>query len=67
MGEIKHDVLTMRRAVPTRPSLSKPGGKQAETLLARFMHAEKDGSLAQCIRAVVATNRRQATKANPAV
>ena len=57
----------MRHTVLPHSTFRKPAGKQADALLARFMRAEKNGSLAQCVRAVVATNRRQAAKANPAV
>ncbi|MDZ4103922.1 MAG: hypothetical protein U1E12_19825 [Hydrogenophaga sp.] len=41
---------------------SKPATSQADALLARFMSAEDDGSLAQRVREVVASNRRKADK-----
>lgn len=41
---------------------AKPAGSQADALLAQFMSVEDDGSLAQRVREVVATNRRKATK-----
>lgn len=61
-----HDVGIVRHTMPTSRN-SRSTGKQADALLAKFMRAEKDGSLAQCVRAVVANNRRQAAKSNPAV
>jgi len=39
-----------------RPTLSEPDS-QADALLAQFMAVEKDGSLAQRVREVVASNR----------
>ncbi len=45
---------------------AKPAGSQADALLARFMSAEVDGSLAQRVREVVAGNRRKATPARNA-
>jgi hypothetical protein len=45
-----------------RPSAGEPDN-QADALLAQFMAAEKDGSLAQRVREVVASNR---SKAGPA-
>ena len=44
-----------RRARPTEPA------SQADTLLAQFMTAELDGSLAQRVREVVASNRSKAS------
>ena len=46
----------------TRATASEPDN-QADALLARFMTVENDGSLAQRVREVVATNR---SKAGPA-
>ncbi|MDD5030884.1 MAG: hypothetical protein PHH58_15535 [Rhodoferax sp.] len=45
-----------------RPSASEPAS-QADALLAQFMAVENDGSLAQRVREVVASNR---SKAGPA-
>lgn len=41
---------------------ARPGTSQADALLAQFMTAEDDGSLAQRVREVVAGNRRKAAK-----
>jgi len=43
-----------------RPGTPEPTG-QADALLAQFMSAEADGSLAQRVREVVASNRSKAT------
>jgi hypothetical protein len=65
-SKMAHDVGIVRNTMPNSRN-SRSTGKQADALLARLMRAEKDGSLAQCVRAVVATNRRKAAKSNPAV
>lgn len=49
----------VRRARPD----ATPTPSQADTLLSQFMAAEADGSLAQRVREVVATNRNKATGA----
>jgi len=49
-----------RAAAPAKKA--KPAGSQADALLAQFMSAEDDGSLAQRVREVVAGNRRKAVK-----
>ena len=51
-----------RTATKTPTRKAKPAGSQADALLAQFMAVEDDGSLAQRVREVVATNRRKAPK-----
>lgn len=48
---------------PTKRPTAKRLARQANTLLAQFMSAEDDGSLAQRVREVVACNHRKAVKA----
>jgi len=50
----------------TTAKKTQAAGSQADALLARFMSAEDDGSLAQRVREVVAGNRRKATPARNA-
>ena len=50
----------MRRAIP---SSSEPAN-QADAFVAQFMAAEHDGSLAQRVREVVASNRNTVSPAN---
>lgn len=54
------------RTPKAAPKKAKAAGSQAssqaDALLARFMAAEDDGSLAQRVREVVAANRRKAGK-----
>lgn len=60
-----HDGPAQRPRAAAPAKKAKPAGSQADTLLAQFMSAEDDGSLAQRVREVVAGNRRKATAAKP--
>lgn len=65
---VEHSGLTAQEAqtaianyeAAARPGTPVPTG-QADALLAQFMSAEADGSLAQRVREVVASNRSKAT------
>jgi len=52
----------LQRPTATPVKKAKATGSQADALLAQFMAVEDDGSLAQRVREVVATNRRKAAK-----
>jgi hypothetical protein len=56
----QYEAALQRPAAPVKKAQST--GSQADVLLAQFMRVEDDGSLAQRVREVVATNRRKATK-----
>jgi hypothetical protein len=66
---VEHSGLTAQEAqtaianyeAAAQRARSQPATSQADALLARFMSAEDDGSLAQRVREVVASNRRKAT------
>jgi len=67
---VEHSGLTAQEAqtaianyeAAAQRARSKPATSQADALLAQFMSAEDDGSLAQRVREVVASNRRKADK-----
>jgi len=52
----------VQRTRPSSKVTAKQAASQADALLAQFMTAEDDGSLAQRVREVVAGNRRKAAK-----
>jgi hypothetical protein len=62
----QHDSPAQRPRAAAPAKKAKPAGSQADALLAQFMSAEDDGSLAQRVREVVAGNRRKATPARKA-
>ncbi|MCZ8292848.1 MAG: hypothetical protein O9312_04970 [Hylemonella sp.] len=67
---VEHSGLTAQEAqtaianyeAAAQHARSKPAASQADALLSRFMSAEDDGSLAQRVREVVASNRRKTDK-----
>jgi len=50
------------RSAPTKRPTAKRKASQANTLLAQFMAIEDNGSLAQHVREVVASNHRKTVK-----
>ena len=51
-------------AIVSRTISTPLPGKQADTLLARFMGVERNGNLARYVRSVVASHKRKATRQN---